>query len=371
MEDGNMLHTRPGLASVIVILIALVASAMVMGAEPATITDDGYKARFDAAIGLHDRGQYEAAIGAFRDLLAAHPDDPNVLCELANSCLAAVKPDEAAQYAERGLALPRSSHAFCSNVLGAALDAKGDLKKGEKVFRKAIKESPQVSILHFNLGVNQSQQDRIPDAIEEFQEAIRLDPDHAGSWCALAIAWQNTKVRPRAFAAFARFLTLEPTGARAEWAAKQLGILLYRGVEFKGVDPATGKENTNITIDTDAGKKDTEAGALEMSMSLVAAGRRLDEWKDQSDNVFFAHAFESVMSIFEELGAKDNNKDRFWGESVLPYFREARQAGHLEAMAWDIRRSQKDTEIAAWLEAHADQVGIYRTWSSAWKPAGR
>ena len=123
-----MTHPRPGVVPAMVILIVIAASIRVAAGEQATITDDEYKARYAAAVGLHDRGQYEAAIGAFRDLLAARPDDPNVLCELANSCVAAGKPDEAVQYAERGLTLPRASRAFCSNMLGSALDAKGELK---------------------------------------------------------------------------------------------------------------------------------------------------------------------------------------------------------------------------------------------------
>jgi len=366
-----MKRARPGLVSIIAILTLVGASLAVLAAEPTPISDDDYKVRFDAAITLHDRGQYEAAIGAFRDLLAARPDDPDVLCELANSCSAAGKPDDAVLHAERGLGLPGANRAFCSNALGSALDAKGDLKKGEKVFRKAIKESPDVSILHFNLGVNQSKQDRISDAIEEFQEAIRIKPDHVGSWRALAIAWQSSRMRPRAFAAFARFLTLEPEGARAEWAAQQLSLLLFQGIENKGIDPATGKESVNVTLDVGTGKKSATTDALGAGMSIVAAGRWLDEWKDRSDSVFFAHAFESVMSIFEEMGAAGDDKNRFWSESVLSYFRAARGAGHLEAMAWDITRSQKDMEVTTWIEEHADQIQSYRAWSAAWKPAGR
>jgi len=364
-----MLRTLSGLVPTIASLAIATASVAITVAEPASIADTDYKARFDAAIALHDRGQYEAAIGAFRDLLATRPDNAVLHCELANSCFAAGKPDEAVLHAERGLGMQGANRPFCSNVLGSALDAKGDLKNGEKVFRKAVQESPDVAILHFNLGINQSQQDRIADAIEEFQEAIRLKPDHAASWRALAIAWQDTRVRPPAFAAFARFLTLEPTGARAEWAAKQLDVLLFQGIENKGPDPATGKGSISITLDMGAGRKSEATDALGTGMSIVAATRWIDEWEDRSDSVFFAHAFESVMSLFEETDAAGDDKSRFWRESVLPYFRDARAAGHLEAMAWDIRYSQKDGESATWIEAHAEQVERYRAWSSGWKPA--
>lgn len=323
------------------------------------------KARFDAAISLHDRGEYQAAVSAFRDLLAAHPDDPTLLCEMANSLMSDGKAEEAITHAGRGLEQPGASIAFCSTVLGTALDAHGDLAKGEKVFRKAIKKSPEVPLLHYNLGVNQSMQKRPEKAIEEFQEAIRLKPSHASSWRALAIAWQGQRMRPRAFAAFARFLAIESSGPRAEAAAGQLEALLFEGIEHKGADPATGKDNINITLNV-ASKKDSEA-ALEMGMSIVAATRWVEEWSGQSDAAFYAHAFDSVLAIFAETDDSDGRKDEFWGAWVMSYFRDARAAGHFTALSWDMRRSRQDAEVAAWLEAHAAEVEAYRSWSAAWK----
>lgn len=349
--------------------VAVVVLAGVPPAARAGSPPEDYKARFDAAIALHDRGQYDAAIAAFRDLLAEHPDDSTLHCEMANSLLAGGKADEAAEHAERGLDLPGANRAFCSTILGSALDARGDLKKGEKVFRKAIKESPDVAMLHFNLGVNQSSQGRMPEAIEEFQASLSLNPRHASSWRALAISWQGQRLRPRAFAAFARFLALEPTGPRAEEAARQLGPLLFRGVENQGADPSTGKGRISITMDSSVEKVDKTAAALDLAMSTVAANRWLEEWKDRPDADHFANAYDTIFKIFEEMDDSAGRKDGFWSAAVMPFFRDARAAGHMETMAWDVRRAGGDRDVAAWLEAHADQVDAYRRWSAAWRPA--
>lgn len=350
------------------IALAVVAMAGVPPAARAGSPPEDYKARFDAAIALHDRGQYDAAIAAFRDLLAEHPDDATLQCEMGNSLLAAGKADEAAEHAERGLDLPGANRAFCSIILGSALDARGDLKKGEKVFRKAIKESPGVAMLHFNLGVNQSGQGRMPEAIEEFQASLSLNPRHAGSWRALAIGWQGQRLRPRAFAAFARFLFLEPTGPRAREAVRQMGPLLFQGVENQGADPATGKGRISITMDSSVEKADKTAAALDLAMSTVAANRWLDEWKDRSDAEHFANAFDTIFKIFEEMDDSGGRKDGFWSASVMPFFREARAAGHMGTMAWDVRRAGEDRDVATWLEAHPDQVAASRQWTAAWRP---
>jgi len=350
------------------VMPAAATAAETSGAPPAA-EDSDYKAKFDAAIGLHDRGQYEAAVVAFRDLLAARPEDPTLLCEMANSLMAAGKAEEAIQRAEHGLKQPGANNAFCSTVLGSSLDMRGDLKQGEKVFRKAIKESPGVAMLHFNLAINQSQQKEPEKAIAAYQEAIRLNPSHPGSWRALAMEWQGQRVRPRAFAAFARFLALEPSGKRAEAAAPQLERLLFQGVESKAKDPATGKGDINISIDPGAGDKDDEAGALNMSMSIVAATRWIEEWENRTDAEFFTHAFDTILKVFEETDDSKDRKDSFWRASLMSYFRDARAAGHMETLAWEVRRSSNNGDVTAWLQAHTADVEAFRVWSAAWKPS--
>ena len=54
---------------------------------------------------------------------------------------------------------------------------------------------------------------------------------------------------------------------------------------------------------------------------------------------------------------------------ALPYFRNAREAGYFEAMAYSVRRSLKDPETLRWLADHAEAVDHFRAWSEAWKPA--
>lgn len=93
----------------------------------------------------------------------------------------------------------------------------------------------------------------------------------------------------------------------------------------------------------------------------------MDEWRDKTDAQFFAHAFQQVLAILTELDESAEKKDLFWSVVALPYFREARGAGHLEAMAWSIRRSLKEPETLRWLTDHAEAVDKLQAWSGAWK----
>jgi hypothetical protein len=165
---------------------------------------------------------------------------------------------------------------------------------------------------------------------------------------------------------FARFLTLEPESPRSADVAKTLPALLFQGVTDEGADPVTGKKNININLVLPKEGKDV-AGAHSVGLSLVAASRYTEEWEKKTDNEFFAYAFESVISILEEAGASDKKEEPFWRDRVLPYFREARAAGYLQVMAWDIRRSLHDPEIDRWIGDHPDEVTRFREWSKGWK----
>jgi tetratricopeptide (TPR) repeat protein len=350
------------------LFVVVILPIPALAQQPEVLTEQEFQARLDAATRLNDEGGYDAALEAFRALLEVRPDDATVLCEMGNSYLAAGRASEAASAAGRGLDQKTANVAFCSNVLGSAYDAQGDLKRGEEVFRKAVKKAPDVALLRFNFGVNLAKQGRTADAIEQYEANLALRPGHASGWRTLGLAWQAMGERVKAFVAFARFLTLEPDSPRSSTSAKSLREILFEGVTDQGADPTTGKKQINIVLSPlKKGKDASDAQAV--SLSIVAANRYTDEWKDKTDNQFFANAFETTLSILEELSASDNKEDPFWRERVMPYFRAARAAGHLEAMAWDIRRALKDPEIDQWIVDHADSVAKFRDWSKSWTHA--
>ena len=233
------------------------------------------------------------------------------------------------------------------------------------------------------LAAESKKQDAPGDFDQRFAEGVRLhdagqydaaiaglqeEPAHPGSWRALGVALQMAGQRARAFVAFARFLTLEPDSQRSPAAASSLWNLLFEGV--KSTPKEEGGKPGDVSITVPPPKEgDDPATAEGLTISMVAASRYLEEWKDKSDAQFFAHAFDEVLAILTELDESAKTKDPFWSVLALPYFREAREAGHLEAMAYSVRRSLKEPDTLSWLADHAEAVDHYRAWSKAWKPA--
>lgn len=62
------------------------------------------------------------------------------------------------------------------------------------------------------------------------------------------------------------------------------------------------------------------------------------------------------MALFLKDGLRGKKVDPFWRTSVMPYFFDARKDGHIEAMAYDVRRSLEDAEVSSWLGTHEKEV---------------
>jgi tetratricopeptide (TPR) repeat protein len=353
----------------VVLVILTLAPGPILAAEskkqdPARDFDQ----RFAEGVRLHDAGQYDAAIAVYRDLLKDYPKNPRVLYEVAFSSLSGGKPKDAVDYAARCLKQRSKYDSECHQIMGNAYDDLGEHTKGEKAFRDGLREVPRARLLHFNLGVNLMNQKKTADGIAEFQAGLQEEPEHPGSWRALGVALQMAGQRARSFVAFARFLTLEPDSQRSPAAASGLWNLLFEGVKSTPKEEGGKPGDVSITIPPPK-EGDDPATAERLVISMVAASRYLDEWKDKSDAQFFAHALEEVLAILTELDDSAKTKDPFWSVVALPYYRNAREAGHLEAMAYSVRRSLKDPDTLRWLADHAEAVDHYRAWSEAWKPA--
>lgn len=101
---------------------------------------------FDEAKALHLSGNVEAALVAYRTLLAQQPED-----------------------------------AACWNMLGNALFDRKEFTEAVQAYRKAIALRPGWGPPHFNLGNTLFAMDLLDDAIAAYQKAIACDPQQAAA----------------------------------------------------------------------------------------------------------------------------------------------------------------------------------------------
>lgn len=168
------------------------------------------RARIDAALAAHRRGDVEGAVAAYRQVLTAAPEDPETLMLLGTGLLQLGRASEAVGFLESAGRKQRNNAELLANLAQcyAALDrhdaAEGAWRKAmrieparlqfqlgaagavalqgrpaeaEALLRRIASRHPASALVWFNLGNALRDQKRPDDAIAAYEKALELDPD--------------------------------------------------------------------------------------------------------------------------------------------------------------------------------------------------
>jgi Flp pilus assembly protein TadD len=231
---------------------------MVAIATPAV---DMYK-KFNHAAELGEKGQYDAAISEWKELLVTNPDDARIhnnlgaalvqkgryaeaITEyekalelnpqyhsihdtLGSALLAAGRPDDAIVSFEKGLEYYPES-ADLHNHLGLALAGKGRTDEARREFVRALEINPNYADAHTNLGATLGNMGRYDEAIAEYRKALALKPDYALGHANLGAALGNLGQYDEAIMEYRKAIDLRPEYALAH---KDLGAALGRRGQY-------------------------------------------------------------------------------------------------------------------------------------------
>ncbi|HEX4825123.1 MAG TPA: tetratricopeptide repeat protein [Candidatus Polarisedimenticolaceae bacterium] len=330
--------TRPGPA---IALAALLLSSPLFA-------DDGPSARLLAASHLQEAGDHQAAIELLEQIREIEPDNKQVLYGLAISLYAVGNYREAAHVGATLLAEANdaaSGSAQIYLIVGSAYGRLNAWEESEKTLSQGMTRWPDDQALKVQHAITLEGLGRMDEAVAELEACLQHSPYDPALWRALGDALSVTGAPGRAFAAYVRALTLGSDDAHAKDIAASLWSVLFRG--------AAGQTG-------DAGEKAEAKG-----LALVAALRRDDKWAAQSDARFFAYALDTSLQLVSALHGKKTQSE-FWGPFILDYFDEVRAAGLMETLAYEVRRSSGDPDVARWLNQNTDKVERFRNWSERW-----
>jgi len=229
----------------------------------ATPAVDMYK-KFDHAAELADKGEYEAAIAEWKELLATNPDDARIHSNLGSALaqvgryaeaipefekalelnaqyreiyhnlgrtlLAAGRPDDAIQILQKGLELYPESPDLHDH-LGLALASENRLDEAKAEFEKTLELNPKDVVAHFVLGKTLAQEGDWDDAIAQFREALRLGPESELAHVNLGAALRHKGNWDGAIAEDREALKLNPNDDFAHW---ELGNALTWKRDYDG-----------------------------------------------------------------------------------------------------------------------------------------
>lgn len=215
--------------------LSLSASTLTAQTAPtrsATPTTPAQEALILSGVELHDKGEFDAAIAKYNEVLAASPANATALFELAYSYLSKKDYDKSLETARRGTEYRSELLPMFYDVMASSLDAKGQPQEAVEVYKRGIALAPDASQLYYNLAVTYRESLNKPDdARRALEQAARLEPLHAGVQLLLGQVFQSSGYQAPAFLALSTFLVLDPGGSQA-----LPGYGLWRAVLKGGVD---------------------------------------------------------------------------------------------------------------------------------------
>ena len=324
------------------------AGAVILAAAIAgpLYADEAPSDRLVDASRLQETGNYREAIALLEEIRQIDPRNPQVLYGLALSLYSVGEYREAGHVGETLLAEQKNAPADLYVIVGSAYGRLQEYEKSEAIFRDGLAAWPDSSSLRVQHAISLEGLGRMDEAVVELEGCLKLSPYDASLWRALGDAQSATGAPGRAFAAYVRSLTLETDDERAKEVAADLWEVLFKGA----IGPSA----------SDASEKAEVKG-----LALLAALRRDGSWAKASDAGFFAYALDTSLRLVSALHGRET-ADVFWGPFVLDYFDEVRAAGHMEALAYAVRRATGDPDVARWCAQNPRKVEAFRVWSERW-----
>jgi tetratricopeptide (TPR) repeat protein len=324
----------------------IVSIALAVATLPARPADDEISGRLLTAAKLQEAGNHSAAIEILEQIREIDPGNARVIYGLALSLYAVGNYREAAHVGETLLAEGRGPSPDLYVVVGGAYGQLKDFVRSEAILDKGLSLWPDNQAIKIQHAISLEGLGRLDEAVVELEACLRRSPYEASLWRALGDGLSTAGSPGRAFAAYVRALTLEDDDAHARAIATSLWAVLFQG--------ASG-----------ASASDASERAEAKGLALIAALRRDTGWAGKSDASFFAYALDTSLRLVSALHGKET-KDLFWGPFVLDYFDEVRAAGHMETLAYDIRRATGDPDVARWRAENRQKVAAFRDWSERW-----
>ena len=142
----------------------------------------GVEQQLRRAVTLHQRGDAEAALRIYGEVLAREPDN-----------------------------------AIAQHFLGVIHYQRGELAEALPLLERAAALQRNEPEFHNNLGLALAAADREPEAVAEYRSALALKPDHALAWNNLGLALQACNQVRSAIDAFRHALAVDPDLAQARW----------------------------------------------------------------------------------------------------------------------------------------------------------
>jgi len=335
-----------------------------------TETTPEHEAIIRAGVELHDKGDFDAAIAKYQEVLAKNPSDVTAMFEMAFSYLSKEDFDKCFETAKKGAEFKSDLLAMFYDLMASSLDAKGQPQQAIDIYKRGIALVPDASQLYYNMAVTYRETLKQPnDARLALQKATAIEPLHPDVQLLLGQVYQATGYPAPAFLALSTFLLIDPGGKQALPAYGLWRAVLKGGADVAPdapVMPATPTPNTGMrppgqsaTARTDEG--DFSGLETQIKPSYNAFMLKLDEGTPEIQAL--------VAQVDQLLGALKTPGSgpaagSFVNTHYVPFYVELRQRKFVEPFVYWASQRAPVPGVTDWLKANETRVREFLAWAS-------
>ncbi|MFN7977879.1 MAG: tetratricopeptide repeat protein [Vicinamibacterales bacterium] len=350
------------LSLVLALSLLLVHAALPASAQPIPATVKAVAPPSDAemtilreGVALLNQGKFDEAIATYRKVLAANPDSPGAMYEIAlalheqrdlKGAIAQARLCAQYDFAERDK---------CLVLLGTAYEEMGEIDQALAIYDAAIAALPTSATLHYNKAVTELQGKKDPErAMRTLKTTARLDPRHAATQSLLGRVFGADDLRTPAVFAFSRFLILEPASPRTG----EIFQLWYGLLQTNVTKDADGK----LVIAVNRNKKRTEGDLLPLDTYIALS--QIDAAGLPAGTPPGARLVQLFTTYLTAVAAHDPGKDAntFLWTYYVPYFRELHARKLVEPFVYHVAQSVGMPGAREWIDANAERTAAFLAW---------
>jgi len=320
-------------------------------------------------VDYHDKGDYNSAIAKYDQALLQDKDNTTALAEKAYSLTSLQRYDEAIVCCKRAIATADIMDVDLGVVYvtyGNCLDMQKKSAEAIQVYDDGIKRFPDLYQLYFNKGIALIGLDKYDEAVLVLQQTVLKNPDHPGSHNALAMVLASQNKHIPSLLASARFLAIEPEGARAQRNLDNMKSILTGRVEKTSKNSFTINIDSGILGDTTADGKPKENSFIQPELILAMSSFFfLDKkYAKMNDAEKTALILNTVCASLKENQAKNSG---FYWTYYAPYFIEMKELELVNTFAYIAYASSGDKKITKWISTHSEELKKFYIWNETYK----
>ncbi len=167
-----------------------------------------------AALAHHRAGRLDEAEAVYREILLIEPNQADALNLLGVAVQQKGDAEQAVGLIRRAIAADATEATYYTN-LGSALQAAGRLDEAATVYRQALGLDPRSATAHNNLGNVLQALGRVEEAVACYRRALEIDPDYTSALSNLGNVLQKLGHLDEAVASYRKALLIKPDFALA------------------------------------------------------------------------------------------------------------------------------------------------------------